>query len=83
VLFYRRLKLENETRQDILRKWSEDDVEAERMHGRGPLPQKQQWLRKAIDVSRSHSKLASISGWLEQAVRGREGDDRLTFVYGL
>jgi hypothetical protein len=83
VLFYRRLKLENETRQGILRKWSEDDVEAERVHGRGPLPQQQQWLRRAIDVTRSHSKLTSIGGWLEQAVRGREGDDRLTFVYGL
>ncbi|KAI5377805.1 hypothetical protein AA0117_g5639 [Alternaria alternata] len=83
VLFYRRLKHENETRQGILRKWSEDDVEAERVHGRGPLPQQQQWLRRAIDVTRSHAKLASIGDWLEQAVRGREGDDRLTFVYGL
>jgi hypothetical protein len=34
-------------------------------------------------VTRSHAKLASIGDWLEQAVRGREGDDRLTFVYGL
>jgi hypothetical protein len=84
VLFYRRLKRENETRQGILRKWSEDDVEAERLHGRGPVPQQQRWLKNASDMMRSHSKLAWLADWLEKAVRsGREGDDRLTFVYGL
>jgi hypothetical protein len=84
VLFYRRLKRENEMRQGILRKWSEDDVEAERLHGRGPVPQQQGWLKNASDMMRSHSKLAWLADWLEKAVRsGREGDDRLTFVYGL
>ncbi|KAI4906015.1 hypothetical protein J4E90_010974 [Alternaria incomplexa] len=84
VLFLRRLKAENKTRQDMLRKWSEDDVEAERLHGRGPVPQQQRWLRQAINVMRPHAKLAWLADWLEKAARsGREGDDRLTFVYGL
>ena len=84
VLFLRRLKTENEMRQDILRKWSEDDVEAERLHGRGPVPQQQRWLKKFIGMTRSHTSLAWLADWLERAARAsREGDDRLTFVYGL
>jgi uncharacterized protein (DUF58 family) len=84
MLFLRRLKVENETRQSILRKWSEDDIEAERLHGRGPVPQQQRWLKRVVSMTRSHRKFAWLADWLEKAVRpGREGDDRITFVYGL
>jgi MFS family permease len=84
MLFLRRLKVENETRQSILRKWSEDDIEAERLHGRGSVPQQQRWLKRVVSMTRSHRKFAWLADWLEKAVRpGREGDDRITFVYGL
>jgi MFS family permease len=84
VLFYRRIKMENETRSMILREWTEDEIEMERLEGRGPLPQQYQWLMRAIAMTKSIRQLDWLTAWLERAARpNREGDDRITFVYGL
>jgi hypothetical protein len=84
VLFLRRLKIENETRHMIMRKWSEDDVELERSEGRGPLPRQSQWLATVIRLTKPNSRLAWFTHWLEKAAQsGREGDEKVTFVYGL
>ncbi|KAF1935587.1 MFS general substrate transporter [Clathrospora elynae] len=84
ALFLRRLKVENEFRQSLLRKWDEDDVELERSEGTGPLPQDYRWLRRVIGSTKPYKRLAWVADWLEQATRvGREGDEKKTFVYGL
>jgi hypothetical protein len=84
MLFLRRLKAENKMRQEILRKWNEDVVERERAYGRGPLPQQYQWLTRLINITRSSTRLEALTVWLEDAVKvDREGDERMTFVYGL
>jgi MFS family permease len=84
VLFYRRLVLENQTRHMILRNWSEGDIVLERVEGRGPLPQQSRWLKRVIGLTKSNSRLAWLTAWLEEAARsGREGDEKFTFVYGL
>ena len=84
VLFFRRLKIENATRNMILHNWSEDDIELESVEGRGPLPQQPRWLRSFISMAKATTKLAWLTEWLEEAARsGREGDEKMTFVYGL
>jgi hypothetical protein len=84
MLFLRRLKVENERRKNTLRKWSEDVVEIERADGRGPSPQQRQWLKGLINITRSNTRLSPFTKWLEDAAEvGREGDERITFVYGL
>ncbi|KAF1834734.1 MFS general substrate transporter [Decorospora gaudefroyi] len=84
VLFLRRLNLENKSRDTILRKWSEADIELERSQGRGPLPRQTQWLERVIYLAKRSSRLAWFSRWLEEAARsGREGDEKMTFVFGL
>ncbi|EDU39624.1 MFS general substrate transporter [Pyrenophora tritici-repentis] len=84
VFFYRQLQVENEQRRSLLRKWSESDVELERLEGRGPLPQQRQWINKVIDMARSTGRLDWLADWLDEASRsGREGDERITFIYGL
>lgn len=84
MLFLRRLNLENDARRSVLRNWSEDDVELERVQGRGPLPQQSQWPRRLVSLTKSNVRPAWLTRWLGEAARaGREGDEKVTFVYGL
>ena len=84
LLFFRRLKMENEMRAKMLLNWSEDDIEAERLEGKGPLPPQYPWLKRAITATKWASQLDWLTAWLEEAAgSGRQGDDRITFVYGL
>lgn len=83
LVFLRRLRSENATRKRILAEWSEDAVEIERLEGKGPRPHEHRMARRIIESSRS-SKLDSLANWLEDATEhGRQGDERVTFVYGL
>ncbi|EAT77977.2 hypothetical protein SNOG_14785 [Parastagonospora nodorum SN15] len=83
LVFLRRLRNENATRKRILNEWSEDAVEMERLEGKGPRPREHRLIRRVVEFSRS-SKLDSLANWLEDATeRGRQGDERVTFVYGL
>ncbi|KAL1636082.1 hypothetical protein SLS56_001434 [Neofusicoccum ribis] len=86
---------ENERRRRTLGRWSEDEVEAERRWGRGPLRTGEVGRR-----AKGEEVLEGIVGWMgrggvggvgkrvagwveEWRVADREGDERLTFVYGL
>jgi hypothetical protein len=83
LFFLRRLRRENATRKRILTGWSEEAVELERLEGRGPLPQEHGRTRGGIELAR-RSKIHLLADWLDTATqRGREGDERITFVYGL
>jgi hypothetical protein len=83
MLFLRRLRRENATRKRILNSWSEEAIELERLEGTGPRPQEHRWAKQLVAFARS-SRLGWLAEWLESATqRGREGDERITFVYGL
>lgn len=84
VIFLRRLKVENAVRQSVLARWSEEDVERENTQGQGPLPSDRPWLKRAVTMMRSNAKLLWLATWLGEAtLAGREGDEKITFVYGL
>jgi hypothetical protein len=83
VFFLRKQRAENATRRKILSGWSDEAIEMERLEGTGPLFQDHAWARKFIGAART-SKLNWLADWLESATQGgREGDQRITFVYGL
>jgi hypothetical protein len=84
VLFLRRLHVENEMRRAVLDRWSEEDIQMENEVGKGPLRDDQRWMRNIIDVMRRSSRLSALTVWLEEATQGgREGDEKISFVYGL
>jgi hypothetical protein len=83
VLFLSRLRAENATRKRILSGWDEQDLEMERLMGTGPLPRQHAWPRQLARMAESR-RFRWLANWLENAVQGgREGDERITFVYGL
>ncbi|KAH7070715.1 major facilitator superfamily domain-containing protein [Paraphoma chrysanthemicola] len=84
VLFRRRLQVENARRQGILSRWSEEAVAIEHSEGTGPLAPEHPFARRIIDMSKYNRNLAWLGEWLEIATQGgREGDEKITFVYGL
>ncbi|KAH8708551.1 major facilitator superfamily domain-containing protein [Phaeosphaeriaceae sp. PMI808] len=84
VIFLKRLQAENARRKSVLNGWSEEDIELEHLQGTGPLPQNYPWARRAIEMAKRKGKLDWLVQWLEKATqRGREGDEKITFVYGL
>lgn len=83
-LFYRGLQKENERRRVLLSSWSDEDVEKENLHGKGPLLDEHRVLRGVVALMRRVGVLEWVALWLEEAVQGgREGDEKVTFVYGL
>lgn len=83
VLLLRNLRAENARRRELLSKWDEEDVERERLHGQGPLKQEYKIVRILIAVLRKSAMVPWVAEWLEATQGGREGDEKITFVYGL
>ncbi|KAJ4304605.1 hypothetical protein N0V90_000131 [Kalmusia sp. IMI 367209] len=84
ILLWRNLKAENAKRREILSKWDEEEVEREKVDGRGPLEQRHRIVGAVIEVLRETRGLPKVVEWLEEAVQGgREGEEKITFVYGL
>ncbi|KAF1994715.1 MFS general substrate transporter [Amniculicola lignicola CBS 123094] len=84
VLLLRNLKAENERRKDLLSKWDAEDVEKEKVEGQGPLKTDYRVLHWVISSSRKIGKLRWLAEWLEEAAEGgRQGDEKITFEYGL
>ncbi|KAH7371687.1 major facilitator superfamily domain-containing protein [Pyrenochaeta sp. MPI-SDFR-AT-0127] len=84
LMFLRRLRIENDSRQAILRNWSEEEVDQERNEGTGPLTQGHRWPKRVVGIAGSNARLAWLTEWLDKATQsGREGDEKITFVYGL
>jgi MFS family permease len=84
ILFRRRLQAENARRRGILSRWSEEAVALEQQEGAGPLAQEKQLARRIIGIAKSNRRLAWLAEWLESATQGgREGDEKITFVFGL
>lgn len=84
IIFWRKLKSENANRSRLLKSWNAEDVELERTQGRGPLKRTNGWLLVIVNGLRKLRNFKQTADWLEQATNsGRQGDERITFVYGL
>lgn len=84
VLFYRNLKRENIRRELMLKSWSSEDVERETADGRGPVQNEHRLLVLLIGLLRRLPYTGRTGPILKEAMEGgREGDERITFVYGL
>lgn len=84
ILFYRSLQKENEKRKDLLSTWGVEDVEKENSDGQGPLKKDSKVLHWAIAALKRVRSLHQVAEWLEEAAEGgRQGDEKITFVYGL
>ena len=84
VLLWRNLNAENAKRKDILSKWDYEEIANEGADGRGPVEQNNRLLLLAIEGLRRTGRLKGVVEWLEEAAQGgREGEEKLTFVYGL
>lgn len=84
ILLWRNLKAENKHRRELLSKWDEEDVEREKIDGGGPLEEKSLIVDVILALLRKSHMLPRVVAWLEEATQGgREGDEKITFVYGL
>lgn len=84
LLLWRNLKAENARRREILSKWDDSEIEREQADGRGPLERDDRFVRFVIDWLRGTRISPAAVEWLEEATRGgREGEEKITFVYGL
>ncbi|KAK7547059.1 major facilitator superfamily domain-containing protein [Phyllosticta citricarpa] len=85
------LRRENETRSRVIAAWSADEIEEERCSGRGPLrsqsssasARRVDALVDAVDAS-SLPGAARVAAWVREWRQApRQGDERVTFAYGL
>ncbi|KZM24792.1 uncharacterized protein EKO05_0003540 [Ascochyta rabiei] len=84
VLFLRSLTRENERRRLLVDKWDSEERERERLDGMGPIVQKRRWVKRLVVAIRKSELMPGLADWLEEAVQGgRQGDEKMTFVYGL
>lgn len=84
ILFLSNLRAINAARKNILDRWSEEAIELERREGTGPLVQERRWIKRVSSLVRGSPRLAWFAGWLDEATQGgREGDEKITFEYGL
>ncbi|KAF9690968.1 hypothetical protein EKO04_010938 [Ascochyta lentis] len=84
VLFLRGLTRENEARKRIVDKWDGEERERERTDGTGPMQQNRRWAEGLVATLRKSAFVPRLADWLEDAVQGgRQGDEKMTFVYGL
>jgi len=68
----------------VLRGWDADEVERERVEGKGPLGGRRGVVDVVGEWMLGVKGLEGVGRWVERAREGgREGDERVTFVYGL
>lgn len=76
---------ENESRRKLVASWDVNDLHAEELEGKGPAGR--DGRQKPIEVVVSilaWLKLEQASSWVKAVQEeGREGDEKLTFLYGL
>lgn len=84
ILLWRNLKIQNAWRKKLLSRWDEEDVAMEKASGRGPLDHHHVVLRPLITTLVKTGLFPwALRGLKEATDGGREGDEKITFVYGL
>ncbi len=84
VLLLRNLTAENARRRAVVHEWDVEERENERSEGTGPLVVERPWLAALLAFIRKSELMPRLSAWLEEATQGgREGDEKMTFEYGL
>lgn len=84
LLFLRNLNNENARRRAIVHEWDAEEREDERSDGTGPLVVERRLLARILALLRKSELTPRLAAWLEQATQGgREGDEKMTFEYGL
>lgn len=80
AMFRRMILAENKHRKALLEGWTEAEVEAERLHGKGPVRYPDHGMIKVI-----HNLVGSDmrERLRAKASDGRRGDERITFQYGV
>lgn len=83
-IFLHRLQHENQSRKRITRGWTEEHIQRENEAGRGPVPQSHLWLSGISNRLKTYRRSIWLATWIEDAMQaGRQGDEKMTFVYGL
>ncbi|KAF3006753.1 hypothetical protein E8E13_009942 [Curvularia kusanoi] len=84
ILFLRNLNAENARRRAVVSEWDAEEREKEKSEGLGPITQDRSWVRMMSATLQRNGRLAWLSRWLDEATQGgREGDEKMTFEYGL
>ena len=84
ILLLKGIVQENEKRRKVLDGWDEEDLEREKAEGKGAPVQQYVWVKRLAEVISRNRGLAWLGEWLHEATKGgREGDEKMTFVYGL
>jgi hypothetical protein len=69
----------NHTRQSLVSSWSEEDADAERRYGTGPVPSHRYGGIRALCRKFGGERVLDFF----RREEGRLGDERVTFVFGL
>ena len=84
VLFLRNLTAENARRRAVVHEWDSEEREREKNEGMGPMSDSRPWLAKLVTTLKKGGLTPHLAAWLEEARQGgREGDEKMTFEYGL
>jgi hypothetical protein len=83
ALFRTLLIYQNNGRQALLSTWTNEDVEAERKYGTGPLARRKYAHVFALSRRIGGERFSEwILRWLKRE-DGRKGDEKMTYTYGL
>lgn len=84
ILFLRNLNAENARRRAVVSEWDNEEREREKGEGLGPVRQQSSWVGRVSGAVQGSERLAWLGRWIDEATRGgREGDEKMTFEYGL
>ncbi|KAF2628026.1 MFS general substrate transporter [Macroventuria anomochaeta] len=84
VLFLWNLSAENARRRVVVHEWDHEERENEKNEGTGPLAQAHPWVKNLTAIIKKSGRFKALADWLDEAtLGGREGDEKMTFEYGL
>lgn len=84
VFFLRNLVVENARRRAVVGEWDAEEREREKSEGLGPLVQESRVVKRVSAALQKSGRLTWAARWLDEATEGgREGDEKMTFEYGL
>jgi hypothetical protein len=83
ALFRTLLIYQNDGRRVLLSAWTDEEIEAERRYGTGPLARQKHAHIGAFSRTIGGEKFNRWTMQWLQREEGRKGDEKMTYVYGL